>query len=247
MPQGGKLTIETANVELAETYTQAHANVRPGRYVLLAVADTGTGMDGRRRPASSSRSSRPRSRARGPAWGWQRCSGSSSRARATSPSTRSRGEARPSRCICHRSRSGSRRPSRSPGLKLSVRGTETILLTEDEPALRRWPVTSWRCRGTPSWRRATGRRPFALRRSTGDDPPSRDRRGDARPERSLLAERLTALRPGIKVLYLSGYTDDAVVRHGVLEAATAFLQKPFTPSSLAAKVRDVLDQDKMTE
>jgi FixJ family two-component response regulator len=58
---------------------------------------------------------------------------------------------------------------------------------------------------------------------------------------SALGERLASIRPDIKVLYLSGYTDDAVVRHGVLRADTAFLQKPFTPIALAMKVRFVLD------
>jgi CheY-like chemotaxis protein len=57
-----------------------------------------------------------------------------------------------------------------------------------------------------------------------------------------LAERLSALRPGLKVLYVSGYTDDAIVRLGVLEASTPFLHKPFTPQALARKVREVLDQ-----
>jgi response regulator RpfG family c-di-GMP phosphodiesterase len=57
-----------------------------------------------------------------------------------------------------------------------------------------------------------------------------------------VAERLTAARPDLKVLYLSGYTDDAIVHHGVIDKGTAFLQKPFTPHTLARKVREVLDQ-----
>jgi len=59
-----------------------------------------------------------------------------------------------------------------------------------------------------------------------------------------VAETLMVSRPKTKVLYMSGYTDDAIVRHGVLDSMTAFLQKPFTPETLARKVRDVLDSDR---
>ena len=79
------------------------------------------------------------------------------------------------------------------------------------------------------------------RQSPGRIRPPADRRGDAQLSGRGLAERLTSDHRDLRVLYMSGYTDDAMMRHGVLEEGTAFLQKPFTPDALLRKVREVLD------
>ena len=248
MPQGGKLTIETANVELAETYTQAHANVRPGRYVLLAVADTGTGMD----EATKARIFEPffttKEPGKGTGLGLATVFGIVKQSEGHVAVYTEPGRGTTFKVYLPQVEERVSSSKSSPGLKLSVRGTETILLTEDEPALQAMARHVLALQGYTVLEASNGEKALRIAEEyqgtihllvTDVVMPVLSGR--------LLAERLTALRPGIKVLYLSGYTDDAVVRHGVLEAATAFLQKPFTPSSLAAKVRDVLDQDKMTE
>jgi CheY-like chemotaxis protein len=134
------------------------------------------------------------------------------------------------------------RPS-EPGFKRPLHGTETILLTEDEPALRALCRHVLQMQGYTVVEASQGQKALRIAEEfegtihllvTDVVMPVMGGRQ--------LAERLVAVRPGLKVLYLSGYTDDAVVRHGVLEAETAFLQKPFTPAALAQKVRDVLDR-----
>ena len=123
------------------------------------------------------------------------------------------------------------------------RGTETILLVEDEDAVRalaRHVLTS--C-GYVVLEAADGREAVRLAEQHHGriDLVVSDVVMPYLGGRQLV-ERLAAVRPGLKVLFLSGYTDDAVVRHGVREAEYAFLQKPFSPTALAQKVRDVLDQ-----
>jgi DNA-binding response OmpR family regulator len=129
------------------------------------------------------------------------------------------------------------------GAKVPSHGNETILLTEDEPAVRALARHALQMHG------------YSVLEASQSDEALRAA-GDYKGTIHLLvtdvvmpgmsgrqlAEHLALIRPGLKVLYLSGYTDDAVIRHGVLRAEAAFLQKPFAPSALAAKVREVLDQ-----
>ena len=130
----------------------------------------------------------------------------------------------------------------SEARELPFGGSETILLVEDEEAVRALASRILQGRG---YRVLECARPEdALHIAEHHQEPIDLLLTDVvLPKMSgrKIAEHLTALRPNMKVLYMSGYTDDAVVRNGVLESNTAFLQKPFTPSGLARKVREVLD------
>ncbi len=243
MPKGGKLTIETANVELDETYAQAHADVRPGRYVLLAMTDTGCGMD----EATKARIFEPFFTTKGPGKGT-----GLGLAMVYGVVKQSEGHL----AVYSEPEHGTtfkiylpvieKIPSSGksqPGLKLAQQGNETILLAEDEPAVRVLTRHVLQMHGYTVLEASQGENALRIAEACKDTihllvtdvvmPVMSGRQ---------LAERLTAVRPGVKVLYLSGYTDDAVVRHGVLEAEAAFLQKPFTPAGLAQKVREVLDR-----
>jgi CheY-like chemotaxis protein len=122
-----------------------------------------------------------------------------------------------------------------------LRGTETILLVEDEDAVRSLAAKVLRGRGYAVLEARLG--PEALRIAAGHQAPIHLLLTDVvMPEYSgaELAKKLTGSRPDLRVLYMSGYTDEAIIHHGVLSANIAYLQKPFTPDVLAAKVKEVL-------
>ena len=127
----------------------------------------------------------------------------------------------------------------------SVHGTETVLLAEDAGPLRAVARQILKRNGYTVLEAADGK--AALDEAAGHDGPIHLLITDViMPEMSgrQLAERLRERRPEFKVLFVSGYADDAIVRHGILEPGIAFLQKPFSPESLARKVREVLDSTK---
>jgi PAS domain S-box-containing protein len=244
MPTGGRLTIETRNVSLDESYAAAHPpEVRPGEYVMLAVSDTGCGMDAATaarafEPFFSTKGERGTGLGLATVHGIVRQSGGHvavysevgvgtafkvyfPRAEAVPPDAKTRA-----------------------GLAAVPRGTETVLLVEDENAVRELARRVLRDFGYAVLEARDGAE--AVRAATEHPGPidlvATDvvlPRGSGRE----VAERVAAVRPGARVLFLSGYTDDAVVRHGILQGEVNFLQKPFTPAALALKVREVLDQE----
>ncbi|HEY1186720.1 MAG TPA: PAS domain S-box protein, partial [Gemmata sp.] len=240
MPTGGHLTIETRNADLDETYTAVHSDARPGHHVLLAVTDTGCGMSAETvarifEPFFSTKGERGTGLGLATVYGIVKQSGGhigvySEVGRGTTfkvylPRVSGSAEAR-------------LRPS--PGAV--PRGGETLLLVEDEDGVRALTRQVLRDCGYTVLDTRDG--PEAVR--IAREHPGRidllvtdvvlPRMG-GREVAQLVRER----HPGLKVLFVSGYTDDAVVRHGILEAEVAFLQKPFTRASLASKVRAVLD------
>ncbi len=240
MPLGGTLTIETANVDLDETYSRSHMEVQPGRYVMLAVSDTGEGMD----KTTQSRLFEPFFTTKEPGvgtglglatvFGIVKQSGGSiwvysepghgSVFKIYLPVVEDHGA---------EERASDHRPSPT--------GTETILLVEDEPSVRQ--IITSTLKGLGYAVLSAGRGTEAIHLAEMHDGPVHLLISDViMPEMGgrQVAASLHASRPNLKVLYISGYTNDAVVRHGIMHDEVAFLQKPFTPHSLARKVREVL-------
>ena len=244
MPRGGHLAIGTEDVVLDEAYAGLHPELRPGSFVMLAVIGH-RARDGppRRWAASSSPSSRPRIRTRARASASPRCTASSSQSgghvfvysevgRGTTFKVYLPRVATPAEDAAS---AAAAPPPAAEG------GRETVLVVEDEDALRALVAESLREAGYTVIDAETPARALAL---CAADQGAIDLLvtdvvlpGLSGRE---LSERLLAARPQLMVLFMSGYTDDAVVRHGIESDRVAFLQKPFTVDALLRRVRRVL-------
>ena len=243
MPRGGKLTIETSNVELDTAYAEKHPFVASGRYVMLAVSDTGIGMD----PETQAHIFEPffttKEKGKGTGLGLAMVYGTVKQSGGFIWVYSEAGKGTTFKIYLPRLESGALSYQLSGEGARSLAGTETVLLLEDDQAVRALVTGNLRsfgynvlASGTPEDALQIGERfkaPIDLLLTDVVLP---------RMSGPQVAEQLAVLRPGLKVLYMSGYTDNAIVRHEVLEASAAFLQKPFTPKTLARQVRDVLDK-----
>jgi CheY-like chemotaxis protein len=243
MPRGGRLTIETANIVLGEDFARTHPEVRPGRYVLVAVRDTGEGMTEEVKAHLFEPFFTTKGPGKGTGLGLATVYGIVQQAGGYVYAESEPGRGTTMKVYLPRVEAAAPLRKSQQGLARAPGGGETILLAEDEESVRRLAVQVLQSKGYRVLEACDGEEAtWVAERHVGDlhmlvTDVVMPRLGGRE-----LAERLAAERPGLRVLYLSGYADDAVVRHGVLEEEMAFLEKPFSPEALARKVREVLDQ-----
>ena len=243
MPDGGKLTIETANVNLAESNAAGHLAVKPGPYIMLAISDTGIGMDSETQKHIFEPFFTTKEVGKGTGLGLATVYGIVKQSEGDIWVYSEPGLGTTFKIYLPRVDQPVEmvRPTeteaRLPG------GTETILLVEDEPSVRLLVRTTLESSGYQVLEATNGAEAFRSGNNTTDGihflltdlvMPGISGR--------VLAEQLAPSRPELKVLFLSGYTDAAIIRHGGLEPGVAFLQKPFTPAALTRKVREVMDE-----
>ena len=242
MPQGGNLIIETENVYLNEGYATRHIAVKPGPYVMLAVSDTGEGMS----EETQSRIFEPffttKEVGKGTGLGLSTVYGIVKQSGGNIWVYSEVGEGTVFKIYLPRVDEAAQEYKPGPEAQESLDGTEVILLAEDDERVRGLVREVLEGYGYRVLEAEGGS--AALSVSERHEGPIHLLLTDVvMPKMSgrELAIRLARVRPEMKVLYMSGYTDESIVHHGVLDAGTPFLQKPFEAEALARKVRELLD------
>jgi CheY-like chemotaxis protein len=242
MPQGGKLTFKTANIDLDERYAQMHPDVQPGRYVLLSVRDSGEGMSDEVKAHLFEPFFTTKAQGSGTGLGLATAYGIIDQSDGHIEVSSQVGEGTTFEVYLPAAEAAAATSETTPEQEDMPSGTEMILLVEDEQPVRELVCRVLdRCGYTVL---VAGHPQDAMTVSNtypGEihllvaDVVMPGMSGKA------LAEQLVVSRPQLKILYISGYTDDAIVHHGVLDEGVQLLQKPFAPPVLAQRVRDVLD------
>jgi two-component system, cell cycle sensor histidine kinase and response regulator CckA len=243
MPQGGRLTIETDNVDLDTNYPGQRTVIVPGAYVMLAVSDTGTGMS----PETKSRIFEPffttKEQGKGTGLGLATVYGIVKQSGGYIWVYSEPGKGTTFKIYLPHAEGVAEEAKEVEERSRAAGGSETVLVVEDNEAVLSFVRGVLKARG------------YTLLEASGSEEALKVMESYSEPIHLLLtdvvmarmsgpelAAKLAPLHPEARVLYMSGYTDDAIVHHGVLDAGTYFLQKPFISETLTRKIREVLDQ-----
>jgi CheY-like chemotaxis protein len=242
MPQGGKLIVETSNVFLDEAYAASHQTVQAGNYVLLAVSDTGAGIERENLARVFEPFFTTKELGKGTGLGLSMVYGIIKQSGGNIWVYSEPGRGTSFKIYLPMVNAPAEPLLVEQPSARNSRGAETILLAEDDEQVRELASEALSASGYSVLVAETPQAAISLCRShkaqidlllTDVVMPGIGGRE--------LAKQATAIRPDLKVLYMSGYTPQAILHHGELDANTFFIQKPFTPSSLSAKIREVLD------
>jgi len=244
MPRGGKLTIETANVDLDENYLCNHGlrEEEPGHYVMLAVSDTGTGMDKEIQSHIFEPFFTTKGADKGTGLGLSTVYGIVKQNNGVIWVYSEPGQGSTFKVYLPKAKGDAASEKKEQHPVTALGGSETILIVEDEDSLRRLSQRTLQQHG------------YSVLEAENGEDALRVSEAYAGSIDLLLtdvvmpgmggketAKRLQSLYPRMKVLYMSGYTDNSIVHHGVLADGVNFLQKPFSPEALARKIREILD------
>jgi two-component system cell cycle sensor histidine kinase/response regulator CckA len=244
MSEGGKLTIETSNVDLDEEYAAHHVGVKPGAYVQLAVTDTGCGMDEQTKTQLFEPFFTTKEKGKGTGLGLSTVYGIVKQSGGNIWVYSELGLGTTFKIYFPRELSVKATATRLRAIQEPAAGTETILVVEDEEALRKVARRFLEAAGYTVLTAAAGDEALLI---------SAQHAGTIhllltdvvmpRMSGKALTQALLKTRPRTKVLYMSGYADNAFVHHGVVDEGTYFIGKPFTATDVTQKIRRVLDSD----
>jgi PAS domain S-box-containing protein len=244
MPKGGKLSIETANVILDEAYTRQHISVTPGPYVMLAVSDNGCGMGAETRARIFEPFYTTKELGKGTGLGLATVYGIVKQSGGHIWVYSEPGKGSTFKIYLPRTEEAAVRPSNVQTICGDRHGTETVLVVEDDQAIRQLVRGILESKGYKILEAGSGAEALSLCHNHSGaihviltDVVMPQMSG---PEMAL---QWLARRPQTKIIYMSGYTNNAICHHGLLDRDLAFIEKPFTPQALENKVREVLDAE----
>ncbi|MBA2734763.1 MAG: response regulator [Acidobacteria bacterium] len=245
MPKGGKITIETANVYLDNEYAREHIAIQPGWYAMLAVTDTGCGMDAETQKYIFEPFFTTKEQGKGTGLGLSTVYGIVKQSGGNIWAYSEVGVGTTFKIYLPLVNEQVSEPEPDAARPEKVVGTETILLAEDEEMVRNLARESLKMHGYTVLTAANaGEALLICQQHVGTIHLLMTDVVMPRMSGKELAEQLLRLRPETRVLYMSGYAADAIVHHGILDKDIAFIGKPFTPDALVLKVVEVLQQDR---